>query len=115
MTLVSQHVGNASLRLCAFFLIIGNVKRGQHILKMAGEALYGERWQSPLARDLGTTDRNLRYWCAGTHTGPADLDEKLIELLNRRRITISLVVSQIESSRNLPPESGLRIEGADRA
>jgi hypothetical protein len=103
------------LRFDDIFLIIGNVTRGQQILKMAGEALYGERWQSPLARDLGTTDRNLRYWCAGTHTAPADLDAKLVELLGRRSMTISEVIGQIDATRGILDDPDLRSAPADRA
>jgi hypothetical protein len=35
------------------------------LLRRAGEALYGERWQSPLAADLGIADRTVRRWAAG--------------------------------------------------
>jgi transposase-like protein len=34
-------------------------------LVMVGRALYGDRWQSELARDLGITARAMRYWLAG--------------------------------------------------
>ncbi|MFD9897454.1 hypothetical protein ACFWYE_04665 [Mesorhizobium sp. NPDC059025] len=32
------------------------------LLKEAGEALYGPRWQSDLARDLNVTTNTLRRW-----------------------------------------------------
>ena len=31
----------------------------------AGKALYGDRWQSALARDLDVSDRTVRRWVAG--------------------------------------------------
>ena len=31
------------------------------------EALYGERWQSALAQDLGVEARSVRRWMAGDH------------------------------------------------
>lgn len=40
------------------------------LLKRAGEALYGERWQSPLARDLGVADRTVRRWVDGSTDVP---------------------------------------------
>ena len=42
-------------------------------LKSAGEALYGPRWQSALARRLGVDDRTVRRWLAGDREipGPA--------------------------------------------
>lgn len=34
-------------------------------LRAVGELLYGERWQSPLAKDLGVNDRTVRKWADG--------------------------------------------------
>ena len=34
-------------------------------LSAAGRALYGQHWQSALARDLGVNDRTVRRWAAG--------------------------------------------------
>lgn len=65
-------------------------------LRLAGEALYGERWQSPLARDLGTTDRNLRYWITGKHSAPAAVKDQLVALLRRRGEKLSGIIARIE-------------------
>lgn len=35
------------------------------LLRQVGEALYGPRWQSELARDLDISDRTVRRWAAG--------------------------------------------------
>jgi len=35
-----------------------------------GGALYGPRWQSELARDLGVSDRTVRRWAAGEQPIP---------------------------------------------
>ena len=35
------------------------------LIARVGEALYGERWQTPLARDLDVADRTVRRWAAG--------------------------------------------------
>lgn len=35
------------------------------LLIECGEALYGQQWQSALARDLGVSDRTVRRWAAG--------------------------------------------------
>ena len=35
------------------------------LLRTAGEALYGARWQSALALDLAVSDRTVRHWLAG--------------------------------------------------
>lgn len=36
-----------------------------NLLHTAGEALYGPRWQSDLARALDVSDRTVRRWVAG--------------------------------------------------
>lgn len=38
-------------------------------LRAAGEALYGARWQTALARELGVADRTVRRWLAGLPIG----------------------------------------------
>lgn len=37
----------------------------RNLLHAAGKALYGPRWQVPLSRDLGVSDRTMRRWAAG--------------------------------------------------
>lgn len=40
----------------------------KEILIQCGRALYGERWQTDLARDLGLSDgRRIRQWLSGGH------------------------------------------------
>lgn len=36
------------------------------LLERTGRALYGQQWQSDLARDIGVSDRTVRNWAAGT-------------------------------------------------
>lgn len=49
-----------------------------------GRALYGEHWQSPIARDLGVTYRSLRRWMTGERRLPSRLADDLRVLLNAR-------------------------------
>lgn len=35
------------------------------LLREVGEALYGPRWQSEMARALGIAERTVRHWLAG--------------------------------------------------
>lgn len=53
------------------------------LLTECGAALYGDRWQSELARDLDVTDRTVRRWLAGDQPVPSgvavDLHRMLIE------------------------------------
>jgi transposase-like protein len=54
------------------------------LLVEAGEALYGQQWQSALARDLGVADRTVRRWVAGTSEVPAGLYVDLLRLTQER-------------------------------
>ena len=53
------------------------------LLTSTGFALYGDRWQSPLARDLGLTDRHIRFWAAGHRPVPDKILPRLLELVER--------------------------------
>jgi hypothetical protein len=67
------------------------------MLRIAGEALYGQRWQSRLARDLGMSDRNLRYMMAGTHAGAFELPEQLASILQERAQALLGAAGEIEA------------------
>lgn len=54
------------------------------ILVEAGEALYGPRWQTDLARDLGVSDRTVRRWAAGTQEMPQGAYTDLLRLTQER-------------------------------
>ncbi|NUU47663.1 hypothetical protein HP438_11825 [Sphingomonas zeae] len=77
---------------------------GGELLMAAGHALYGDRWQTPLARDLGTTYRTIRNWMSHHHPTPPDLKERLGSLLRARGLEIDTVLERIgmntEESRN---------------
>lgn len=80
------------------------------ILRQAGEVLYGDRWQSPLSRDLEVTDRTMRNWSSGRHEAPADLFERLLGLLKRRSENVSNLTVTIEEHLRLAekPKHGER-------
>jgi hypothetical protein len=65
------------------------------LLIQTGRALYGERWQSPLARDLGVDSRRVRAWCNDERPVP-DLKEMLKLLLMKRVCDIELLISGME-------------------
>lgn len=67
----------------------------------AGIALYGERWQTDLARDLDLADgRRVRQWLTGERPLPKDLSTKLGNLLNNRIQDISDALEQLEMAVN---------------
>ena len=65
---------------------------------MAGEALYGERWQSPLARDLGVTSRAVRHWCSERHACPSDIADRLLPLLRNRAEALRVVTDALRGN-----------------
>lgn len=54
------------------------------LLIAVGKALYGDRWQSPLARDLGVGDRRVREWIARERTTPPGIRIDLMRLCLER-------------------------------
>ena len=55
------------------------------LLAEAGRALYGERWQAELARDLDLSDRTIRRWVAGTDRVPPGVYIDLLRLTQKGR------------------------------
>lgn len=49
-------------------------------LKEICEFLYGERWQSALARDLNISDRTVRGWVSETWRMPDRIDQEVYAL-----------------------------------
>lgn len=52
---------------------------------MVGEALYGERWQAPIAADLGVSDRAVRYWISAANQCPEDIGTRLLAIVARKK------------------------------
>jgi DNA-binding transcriptional regulator YdaS (Cro superfamily) len=69
------------------------------LLVEAGEALYGPRWQSQLARDLGVADRTIRRWAAGTHQVPAGVYLDLLRLTQERAAVLDALAPRLREAR----------------
>lgn len=54
-------------------------------LRRYGEALYGPRWQTSLARALDVSDRTMRYWLAGRHQPPEGVERDIRALVAQKR------------------------------
>lgn len=67
-------------------------------LRRCGEALYGERWQSDLARALGVGDRRVREWMAGDRRVPSGVWSDIAGLLDHRRLAVLSLMREIETS-----------------
>lgn len=74
-------------------------ERERSALCDTGLLLFGTRWQSDLARELGTSTRMMRYWVAGTHSPPYDLNQRLIELIEARIHAMRIMAERLDSSR----------------
>ncbi len=68
------------------------------ILVECGEALYGPRWQSELARDLSVSDRTVRRWAAGTSEVPAGLYLDLLRLTQERAAALDALESRLRQA-----------------
>lgn len=63
-------------------------------LRMIGECLYGELWQSQLARALGISDRTMRRWAIGKGAPEAHA-KTMLALLAQRRAAIDDVLAHL--------------------
>lgn len=58
------------------------------LLHDCGEALYGPRWQSELARDLGCSIRTMQRWAIGSTDIPGGVYLDLLRLTMERAQTL---------------------------
>lgn len=65
------------------------------LLRKAGEALFGPRWQSDLARELKVTDRTVRRWADGEFEIPAGAWRDLRALVKERGEALAEVLRQL--------------------
>lgn len=65
------------------------------LLRDAGVALYGPRWQSDLARDLDVADRTVRRWLVGYTPIPDALAGEVRALLKERGLALAIVRRKI--------------------
>lgn len=63
------------------------------LLKRCGEALYGPRWQSEVARDLKVSDRTIRRWVDGSSDVPDGVYLELLSLCTERAAELDDLIS----------------------
>ena len=61
-----------------------------------GRALYGGYWQNQLARDLGVSDRTIRYWLSGDMTPREGVFVDLEKVCQDRAAAISAIAKRIK-------------------
>lgn len=69
------------------------------LLQEVGEALYGARWQTELARELGIADRTMRRFVAGTHPVPPGIYLTLLNVVEERSKTLADLVGPLKAAR----------------
>lgn len=67
------------------------------LLHLVGEALYGERWQAPIAVDLGVSDRAVRYWLSKTSPCPDDIGNRLLQIVIHKREALADLENMVRS------------------
>lgn len=67
------------------------------LLRDTGKALYGTRWQTDLARDLGVADRTVRRWVAGVDDLPAGVALDLWRLCEERAAALDAVIGRLKA------------------
>ena len=81
------------------------------MIAMVGEALYGPRWQTPLAADLAVSDRTMRRWAAGTDVPRAAIVSELMSLVLTRADTLRRLEARLADA----PLDGFRAASARAA
>lgn len=66
------------------------------LLRDTGEALYGPRWQSDIARDLQVSDRTIRNWLSGATDMPAGVAMDLWRLCEERADALDAVMTRLK-------------------
>ena len=67
-------------------------------LQKAGQLLYGDQWQSNLARSLSVDDRTVRRWASGESAIKQSIANEIIELLKNNQSEINQFINQTESN-----------------
>ena len=91
-------------------------KWGPEQLSRAGALLFGDRWQTDLARALGVNDRRVREWVAGSRKPSAGVWADIAALLRQRQSEGLALLSELD--RNVPSEGSAMyyvIRWADRS
>jgi hypothetical protein len=80
-----------------------NSRKTANILQEVGRALYGDIWQSELARDLGCNDRTVRKWNAGDAPIPEYLGGEVAKICRRRGDRLIEIAEQLGATAKPSP------------
>ena len=68
-------------------------------IQQAGRLLYGDLWQSNLARSLSVDDRTVRRWASGESAIKQSIANEIIELLKNNQSQINQFIEKMESNK----------------
>lgn len=68
------------------------------LLVETGEALYGPRWQSELARDLDVSIRTMQRWAAGATDVPQGIYLDLLRLTQERAAVLDALATRLRKA-----------------
>ncbi len=68
------------------------------LLRDTGEALYGPRWQTEIARDLGMSDRHVRRIAAGSADLTQGMAADLCRVAEERALALRDVIDRLKAS-----------------
>lgn len=66
------------------------------LLRETGEAMYGDQWQSPLARDLGVAVRTVQRWAAGVNEPGDGVYMDLLRLTQERAMILDALADRLK-------------------
>jgi methylphosphotriester-DNA--protein-cysteine methyltransferase len=73
-----------------------SARRATKLLRDAGEALYGPRWQSELARDLNMSDRHMRRMAAGDAELTPGMAADLWRIAGERAASLEQLIERLK-------------------
>lgn len=68
------------------------------LLRDAGEALYGSRWQSALAGDLDISDRTIRRWVSGADDVPSGAYLDLLLICEEHMAALEEIIPKLKKA-----------------
>ena len=68
-----------------------------HVIKDAGELLYGPQWQAGIARELNISARTVRRWASGETAPSRSVSAELMRLCSERADRLLAVCNQLDA------------------
>lgn len=66
------------------------------VLARVGRALYGDQWQTPLARDLNMNERSVRYMAAGDRGISPGIVRDLVTIIEARGAELGALAKDLK-------------------